>query len=179
MRFRSFVPALLLAVSLFPVAAQPRKAAEITITEASGKQSLLSAYRGKVVALAFILTTCPHCQSECGLLTKLNTELGPKGFQPIAIAFNDNANMLLNSFVENFHPNFPVGWTTREEAKKYLGYDDKTPWFVPQILLIDRKGMVVEQSAPKGTEELQKEETLRPKIEALLGAKTVSKKTGL
>jgi thiol-disulfide isomerase/thioredoxin len=177
---RIFVPALLLAASLFPVAAQPRKAAEITITEASGKQSLLSAYRGKVVALAFILTTCPHCQAECGVLTKLNTELGPKGFQPIAIAFNDNANLLISSFVENFHPNFPVGWTTRDQAKKYLGYDDKTPWFVPQVLLIDRKGMVVEQSAAKGTEELQKEDTLRAKIEALLGTpKTVSKKTGL
>ena len=38
----------------------PRKAAEVTITMNSGEQLLLSSLRGKVVALEFLLTTCPH-----------------------------------------------------------------------------------------------------------------------
>jgi peroxiredoxin len=170
MRIPSFVLAVTLAA--LPVLAQtptPRKAPEITITEGSGKQTLLSSYRGKVVALAFILTTCPHCQNECALLNKLQGELGPKGFQAIAVAFNDNANLLTSSFVENGHLSFPVGSTNRDEVKKYLQYDDKTPWFVPQVLLIDRKGVIQEQSVAKGSEELQTEDSLRKKIEALLG----------
>jgi peroxiredoxin len=167
------IPGLFLALSLVSVSiwAQPptpRKAPELTITEASGKQTLLSSYRGKVVLLAFIFTTCPHCQAECGILTKLQGELGGKGFQPLAVAFNDNAGMLVNSFVQNFHPSFPVGYESRKIVTDYLKLDDNTPWVVPQIVLIDRKGMIVEQSAPKGTEALQEEGSLRQKITDLL-----------
>lgn len=179
------IPSLFLAIFLaaLSVSAQPptpRKAPELTIVEGSGKQSLLSSYRGKVVALAFIFTTCPHCQAECGVLNKLTSELGPKGFQAVAVAFNDNASMLVNSFVENLRIGFPVGYADRETVKSYLQLDDRSPWVVPQIVLIDRKGTIVEQSAPRGTEELQQEDSLRAKITALLAPapKTISKKAG-
>jgi|ERR1700722_5835509 peroxiredoxin len=174
---------LFLALSLisFSVLAQPpmpRKAPELTIVEASGKQTLLSSYRGKVVALAFIFTTCSHCQAECGVMSKLHAELGPKGFQPLAVAFNDNAGMLLSSFVQNFHPTFPVGSAARLTVTDYLQLDDKDPtkgWNVPQMVLIDRKGMIVAQSGPKGSEELQEENSLRKRITDLLGG---AKKSG-
>jgi thiol-disulfide isomerase/thioredoxin len=133
------IPRLFLALSLisFPVLAQPpmpRKAPEITIVTPAGKQTLLSSYRGKVVALAFILTTCPHCQAECGVLTKLQTELGPKGFQALAVAFNDNAKMLVPGFVQNLHVDFPVGFAAdRKTVTDYLQVSDDPPgWNVPQ-----------------------------------------------
>ncbi len=148
----------------------PRKAPELTVVEPSGKQTLLSSYRGKVVLLAFIFTTCPHCQAETGIMSKLHDELGPKGFQPLAVAFNDNAGMLVSGFVQNFHPNFPVGYAGRQTVTDYLQLDDKAPWNVPQMVLIDRKGMIVAQSAPKGSEELQEESSLRKKITELLAA---------
>jgi peroxiredoxin len=172
------IPRLFLALSLvsLSVMAQPpmpRKAPEITIVEPSGKQTLLSSYRGKVVVLAFVFTTCPHCQAECGILTKLNTELGPKGFQPLAVAFNDNAKMLVDGFVQNIHTNFPVGYAARLTVTDYLQLDDtgKEAWNVPQMVLIDRKGMIVAQSTSKGSEELQEENSLRKKITDLLGAR--------
>src|SRR5580658_2599940 len=143
------IPRLFLAVCLisFSVLAQPpmpRKAPELTVVEASGKQTLLSSYRGKVVLLAFIFTTCPHCQAECGVMDKLQAELGPKGFQPLAVAFNDNAGMLLSGFVQNFKPTFPVGSAIRKQVTDYLQLDDSPtaiPWNVPQMVLVDRKGM--------------------------------------
>src|SRR5271169_1673119 len=108
------IPRLFLALSLasFSVFAQPptpRKAPEITIVEPSGKQTLLSSYKGKVVALAFVSTACSHCQAECGVLTKLQSELGPKGFQPLAVAFIESAPAQVEGFVRNFHISFPVG----------------------------------------------------------------------
>src|SRR5271168_3415776 len=133
------IPALFLALSLVSVSIwgqppTPRKAPELTIVEPGGKQSLLSSYRGKVVALAFIMTTCPHCQAECGVLTKLQGELGPKGFQPLAVAFD-----------ENLHITFPVGYAKeRATVVDFLQADDSPTskgWNVPQMVLIDRKGM--------------------------------------
>jgi peroxiredoxin len=179
------IPRLFLAVALISFSAlaqppMPRKAPEITIVEPSGKQTLLSSYRGKVVLLAFIFTTCPHCQAECGVLNKLQEELGPKGFQPLAVAFNDNAGMLVGGFVQNFHTTFPVGYAARQTVTDYLQLDD-TPgarWNVPQIVLIDRKGMIVAQSSPKGTEELQEENSLRKKITELLTSSAAKKKSG-
>jgi peroxiredoxin len=165
-----FLALSLVSVSIWAQPPMPRKAPELTITESSGKQTLLSSYRGKVVVLAFIFTTCPHCQAACGVLTKLHAELGDKGFQPLAVAFNDNASMLVSSFVQNFHPSFPVGSEIRKRVTDYLQLDDsgKVPWMVPQVVLIDRKGMIVEQSSPKGTEALQEEGSLRQKITDLL-----------
>jgi peroxiredoxin len=171
------VPRLFLAVSLISLSAlaqpaMPRKAPEITIVEPSGKQTLLSSYRGKVVLLAFIFTTCSHCQAECGIITKLHGELGDKGFQPLAVAFNDNAGMLVSGFVQNLKIDFPVGYATRKTVTDYLQLDDSPSskgWNVPQIVLINRKGMIVAQSTPKGSEELQVEDSLRKKITELLG----------
>jgi hypothetical protein len=176
---------ILLAVSLASLSLMaqppmPRKAPELTIIEPSGKQTLLSSYKGKVVALAFILTTCPHCQAECGVLTKLQGELGPQGFQPLAVAINDTNGSLVPGFMQTYHPSFPVGYLpVRQTVIDYLQVSDKEQWMVPQIVLIDRKGMIVAQSAPKGSEELQLEDSLRKKITDLLGGKMTSKKSGL
>lgn len=179
--FGGFLALSFVSLSLLAQPPMPRKAPEFTVVEPSGKQVLLSSYKGKVVALAFIFTTCPHCQAECGVLTKLESELGSKGFQPLAVAFNDNAGLLVNEFVQSLHVSFPVGSASRETVMNYLELSDAMRWVVPQIVLIDRKGMIVAQSAPTGTEELQTENTLRKRIVDLMGggAKTVSKKTGL
>ena len=170
--FRLFLALPLIALYLAAQPAMPRKAPELTIVEPGGKQTLLSSYRGKVVALAFIFTTCSHCQAECGVLNKLNTELGPKGFQALAVAFNDNAGMLVSAFTQTFHTNFPVGFAARQTVTDYMQLDDtgKVAWVVPQLALIDRKGMIVAQSAPEGSLDLQEEAPLRKKIVDLLAA---------
>src|SRR5580700_8572803 len=165
---RLFLAASLISFSVLAQPPMPRKAPELTVVEPSGKQTLLSSYRGKVVLLAFIFTTCPHCQAECGVMDKLQADLGPKGFQPLAVAFNDNAGMLVSGFIQNFHTTFPVGYAGRQTVTDYLGFEDKPGWNVPQMVLIDRKGVIVAQSALKGSEELQEENSLRKKITELL-----------
>jgi peroxiredoxin len=156
----------------------PRKAPELTIVEPSGKQTLLSSYRGKVVAVAFVSTTCSHCQAECQLLTKLQGELGPKGFQPLAVAFIEATPPQVDAFVHNFHIGFPVGYAIRQTVLDYLQVSDtNSNWKIPQLVLIDRKGMIVAQSAPEGSPDLQEENSLRKKITDLLGT-PAKKKSG-
>jgi peroxiredoxin len=167
----------LTALSLSAQPPTPRKAPEITIVETSGKQTLLSSYKGKVVALAFVSTACSHCQAECQVLTKLQGELGPKGFQALAVAFIESAPPQVEAFVRNFHIAFPVGYAARQTVTDYLQLSDSDAWNIPQIVLIDKKGMIVAQSTPKGSEELQEENSLRTKINDLLGG--AKKKSGL
>src|SRR5690349_18641607 len=71
----------------------PRRSPEFAIQMPDGRQILLSQYRGKVVALIFILTYCPHCQKTIQSLSKLQPEYGPRGFQVLASAIEDMAKL--------------------------------------------------------------------------------------
>ena len=157
----------------------PRPSPEFVINYPGGKQALLSQYKGKVVLLAIIFTTCPHCQATCQMISKLNTELGPKGFQPLAVAVNPMSLMLVNDFVRDFHVNFPVGASERDPALSYLQINGADRWVVPQIVLIDRKGVIRAQTPPLGDEKMQEENHLRQLIENLLHEGTpTSKRSG-
>jgi peroxiredoxin len=165
------VAALILGFTAFAFAATPsvpRQSPEFGIAVSGGKQILLSQYRGKVVALEFLFTTCPHCKHEATLITKLNNDLGSKGFQAIGVAINPMAAMLVGDFVRETGANFVVGYSEKEPALDYLGISIMERWVVPQLVLIDRKGMIRYQTPALGAEEVQNEAWLRGKIEELL-----------
>ena len=60
------ISCLLASALLLPGAQAPRQAAEIQIQVPTAKPIQLSQYKGKPVVLAFILTTCSHCQHRRG-----------------------------------------------------------------------------------------------------------------
>jgi thiol-disulfide isomerase/thioredoxin len=144
----------------------PRPSPEMVVRLNGGEQLLLSKYRGKVVALEFLLTTCPHCQRCSGVINKLYEEYGPKGFQPIGAAVNDGAENLVIGFVHNLGLKFPVGVANREMAYNYLGITANT--YFPTLVFIDRKGVIRAQYS--GDNEFFKDEepNIRKMIESLL-----------
>lgn len=153
------------ALAMPPV---PRKSPEFAVTDAAGKQILLSSLKGKVVVIPFMFTTCPHCQSEAKMLTKLQSEVGP-GVAILGVAFNDGVNAAtVNQFVREFGVGFPVGFATRDAVISYLGLSVMDRWVVPQVAVIDKKGNVVAQSQPSGSPELQEENSLRALLMKLL-----------
>lgn len=167
----SLASAALLVSSLIAAdTSAPRKAPEFAINMPGQGQKLLSQYRGKVVALSFIWTTCPHCQAEAKMMEKLQQEYGPRGFQAIDVAVNDNADLKVENFAKDFQVNFPVGWSQKEEVASFMGWP--SPYFVvPQMVLIDRKGYIHYQTPPKEDEtwdKLMKEDAIRQHIEELL-----------
>jgi peroxiredoxin len=162
----------------------PRPSPEFVVTMPDGKQMLLSQFKGKVCAIEFLFTTCPHCQHEAELVSNIHRDLGPKGFQPIGVAINVSQDkigaMLVNDFVRDHKVAFPVGLASRESALGYLGISSVERWVVPQMVIIDRKGTIRYQTAAMGSEDVQNETWLRGKIEELLkeGVGPAAKKTG-
>src|SRR5690242_21393856 len=96
MRIATVSALLASTLTLQAAAPVPRPSKEFTIILPSGKQSLLSSYRGKVVMVAYMFTTCPHCQALSKVITKLQSELGPRGFQALGVAL-DRKSTRLNS----------------------------------------------------------------------------------
>jgi peroxiredoxin len=146
----------------------PRKSPEFTFNDPSGKQVLLSSYRGKVVIVPFMFTTCPHCQREAQMLTKLQRDYGSRGLQVVGTVFNDANAAMATQFVKEFGIGFPVNYNTRDQVISYLGISVMDRWVVPQVAVLDRKGNIVAQSAATGTPELQDETFLRNLVEKLL-----------
>ncbi len=178
MRIPATIAAFLaLGVSALAIPPVPRKAPEFTIVEPSGKQTLLSSYKGKVVCVEFLYTTCPHCQAASQVFSKMQRALGPRGVQFIGIAFNDNAAVLTDPFVKQFNVAYPVGYSNVDTVLSYLGVSVMDRWVVPQIVVIDRKGMIRAQSPTTGDEKLQNEYSLRPLIEGLLKEATPTSST--
>jgi thiol-disulfide isomerase/thioredoxin len=177
----SFSPTLLLTAVLtaIPLAGAqiPRPSPEFVIALPNGQQELLSKYKGKVVVLEFLSTTCPHCQNSSKLLSKLNTELGPKGFQPIGAAINPEGDVA--DFVKRFGVNFPVGKTTRDTAYAYLQHSILAPTFyVPQMVFIDRNGVIRAQyGGSDAFLSTNEEANIRSMVEKLLAENAGSKST--
>lgn len=157
----------------------PRQSPEFTINMTGGKAPIpLSTYKGKVIVLASILTTCPHCQHTVTLLNKLQNELGPKGLQVIACAIQESPELAVPLFVKQFNPPFPVGFTTDTMAVlNYYQYSPNNLPKMPMLAFLDRQFNIRAQH--QGGEEAffgdQQEANLRTQIEALLKAPAVRK----
>ncbi len=159
---------LALTVSAIATPPVPRKSPEFTVTDPAGKQILISSLKGKIVVMPFMFTTCPHCQREAQMLTKLQKEFAARGVVMLGTVFNDASGPLAAQFVKEFNIGFPVGWASRDSVTSYLGLSVMDRWVVPQVAILDRKGNIVAQSAATGTPELQDEVYLRNFIEKLL-----------
>lgn len=94
-----------------------RKAPELAFTVPGMGPKLLSQYRGKVVAIEFIMTTCPHCQAAAKVMTKYQQDYGSRGFQAIDLAINVLANnatpatasQQVSAFASTYGAEFPWG----------------------------------------------------------------------
>jgi peroxiredoxin len=129
--------------AVLPAAEIPRAAPDLAIPLPNGKQVKISDYRGKVLCLAFILTTCPHCQKTTQLLDGIYKDLAPKGFEVVEAALNQNPD--IPSFVSQFGAPFPVGTAGVQQALDYVQWPkDKRP-LVPFVVFIDRKGVIRSQ----------------------------------
>ncbi|MBV9158020.1 MAG: TlpA family protein disulfide reductase [Acidobacteriaceae bacterium] len=159
----------LAAASLFAADANTlRKAPELAFTIPEQGQKLLSQYRGKVIALEFILTTCPHCQAASRVMTKMQQEYGGRGFQALDVAINTSDEQLVQAFAKNFEVGFPVGYTPQDQMMAFMGFTMADRFVVPQLIFIDRKGFIHYQTPPLGEANALKEETISQRIEELL-----------
>ena len=143
---RTAILTLLCAISALAAdtAEPPRPSPALTIERLGAPALNLSQYRGKVVALAFISTTCPHCQDLTKLLGPLSREYALRGVQVLECAFNDDAQQTIAGFLQQFQPPFPVGWTSHAAVMSYLQRTilDTRPLYVPHMVFLDRRGII-------------------------------------
>jgi peroxiredoxin len=157
----------------------PRPAPDFTITLPGGKPLMLSQYKGKTIALIFILTYCPHCQKIASFLSQDQNQYGPRGFQVLASAIEDGAAAAVPGFLKKFTPPFPVGSNARVAAMDFLQHPIAARLLMPQLVFIDKQGMIREQYSGDSPflDEAQADKNLRSQIEELLSKGAAKKVT--
>jgi peroxiredoxin len=143
---RNALPLFLIAAFTFtaPAADTARPSPPFTIQRTGAPPLQLSQYRGKVVALAFIYTSCSHCQQLTTELNLIARDYADRAVQFLECAFNDDAVAAMPEFLQRFTPPFPVGFAANAAVTAYLQHSviDPRPLFVPHMVFLDRAGVI-------------------------------------
>jgi peroxiredoxin len=135
--------ATLVASALF--AAVPRPLADLAIPLPNGKAVSLKSYRGKVLLVALISTDCATCIKSIDILNHAQTEFGPQGFQVVAAAGDQNAQYMIEPFVQRYRPLFPLGYLNVDQMARLGDIGKSENHFAPIFMFVDRKGIVRQQ----------------------------------
>jgi peroxiredoxin len=172
---RTAILAIALVTCALAVMPVPRPSKEFTFVNSNGSQSLLSSYKGKVVVIQFLSTTCSHCQALSRTLSKMAGDMG-NGVQFIGVAFNEATAESAAAYAKAQAVRFPIAYASHETVISFLGYSIMERLTVPQVVIIDKKGIIRAQSDPLGSEELSSEPYLRKFIGDLMKEGPAAKK---
>jgi len=127
----------LLALTLF--AAGPlRRAPGFCLIDTAGQWQDLADYRGKVVLVEFMQTTCPHCAAFADVLNRVQAKYGDK-IQILAIANPPDNPQTVAKFVQGHGVRYPVLFDSGQAAYSYM---KKMKFELPQLFLVDQKGII-------------------------------------
>jgi peroxiredoxin len=145
----------------------PRRCADVPIPLSDGKTIHISQYHDKVVLIAMMKTDCPECHATLGFMSRLQHEMGARGFQAIAVAIDDN-RALVKPYAERYRFPFPVGSLDPGGAIKLMDLRADAHPVVPYLIFVDWEGNVRFQYAGNDPIFNEAERNLRAVADGLL-----------
>jgi len=141
MLFRLFAFLCLAGLSF---AELPRPLVDVPILYPNGqKLSIKTKYRGRVVVVVMIATTCNSCVKTIDLLTKMQQQFGARGLVVVgAVVDEQNPKFTLGPWLTRHRPPFEFGYLEKAELVKLADIPPGKRPFVPILMFIDKKGQV-------------------------------------
>ncbi len=119
--------------------ASPQRIADVKFEDGTGGQRRLADFRGKVVVLNIWATWCGPCRAEMPTLDRLQSQLGSKDFEVVALSIDRGGQVAVKSFYDEIDIRaLAVYVDATTEAQGQLGIVG-----VPTTLLIDPEGREV------------------------------------
>ena len=120
----------------------PREAPSLRLKTTLGKTVSLQGLKGKVVAVLWLSTDCPHCQETCETLGPVYQELSGQGLEIMGMAINPNAPGNIDAFKAKHKVEFPIGVATRSDWMRFADLSVMARAYVPYMMLVDRNGVI-------------------------------------
>ena len=134
-----------------------------------GSQVPLKQFKGKVVALAFISVTCPHCQQLTQALNGIQKDYAARGVQVLESAMGGDP-LSVRSFAAQYGVMFPVGFNDHATVLTFLQAPIIQPGYVPKMAFIDRKGVIQAQYQGENPFFQDQDKNVRAQLDKLLAA---------
>ena len=132
----------------------PEAAMDTPLKASGGETISLSEYKGRVILLAWLDTSCGFTDKGCRMvsaLVGLKTYYGSRGVEVIGLVLtypgsdSGKASRLLKRFVADRRINFPVVWHDSKFSNDVSSYDEFGFMTLPQVFVISRDGRVVKR----------------------------------
>jgi len=132
--------ALLISAPALFAADSSRRAPGFSLPDTNQRQYDLADYRGKVVILEFMQTTCPHCNAFADVLEQVQQKYGDR-VAIISVVNPPDDQPKVRSFIAAHKIIYPMVFDCGQVAYSYL----RTPSFdIPHVFLIDGDGGIRE-----------------------------------
>jgi peroxiredoxin len=129
---------ILLCAATFVAAAADRRAPGFSLVDSKAQEHDLADYRGKLVLLTFIQTTCPHCNTFAGILEQALQRHGDK-IAVLAVVNRPDDPNTVNAFISSHKITFPILFDSGQMAYSYVLSQNLN---FPQLFVIDAGGTI-------------------------------------
>lgn len=144
---RAILTVLCLAASAAFLCAGPlsgRRIPSFTLPDSTASYHDILDYRGKVVLVEVMQTTCSHCQELAGQLEKVQDKYGNNVPILSIVVPPDNAETV-KQFSVRFHIRYPILFDCGQVAASLMKATPANPNVkFPHLFLVDRSGMIRE-----------------------------------
>lgn len=145
----------------------PRRCADVPIPTTDGKTIHIQQYHGRVTMIAIVDTDCSDCHAALSFMSKLQHDLGPRGFQAVGVAVDGN-RALAKPYEERYRFPFPIGTLDPAGAIKLMDLRADAHPIVPYIMFVDWEGNVRFQYAANDPVFKDGEKNMRAVADGLL-----------
>ncbi|MBL8177502.1 MAG: TlpA family protein disulfide reductase [Bryobacterales bacterium] len=155
----------------------PRPAPDIAINMPNSLPPIrLSQYKGKVIAVEFLLTYCSHCQRASRIAELVYRDYAGQGLMVVGAAINPGGDVA--GYKRDHNLSFPVGLVTQDTCMFFMQHLPMARLLFPQVAFIDRNFNIVAQHSGDDAAFFgeSEEKNLRALVERLMKAPTAPKK---
>lgn len=140
---RALAAILLCAISAFAAGElSGRRAPGFSLSDTSGKQHDPQDYRGKIVLVEFMQSTCPHCAGFSEILEQINQKYAGKVVVLSIAVFPDKPGDVMN-FVAAHKIRYPMMFDCGQVTASYYKATPQKPTVnFPHLFIIDAQGII-------------------------------------
>ena len=171
---------LLLPVCVLTMLAAPplsnRRAPSFSLPDSTGRQYDILDYRGKVLIVDIMKTSCPHCERMTGALEELKKKHGDKVGILSIVNFPEDNPQTAAQYAKQHAMTTPILFDCGSVAAAYM---QAASFDTPHVFLIDARGTIRRDfTFGPDTAALFEGKGLIAEVEKLLGTGAASKKAG-
>ncbi len=160
----------LLSLTLFAASdLSNRRAPGFSLNDQNAKEHDLQDYRGKVLIIEWMQTTCQHCIAFSSILEEAKAKYKGK-VEVVSVVLPPDTIENVRKYMKDQKTTAPVLFDSGQVTSSYLKITPQNPNVVfPQIFLIDQNGMIKENfKYAAGSEDFFKGKQLFAEIDKLV-----------